>query len=197
MNDTAVITGGSRGIGLAVTKALAEAGYRIAVICHTRTEEAEEVIRWLRFQGTDAEAYACDVADTKAVEETAEQILDRFGRVNVLVNNAGIAQIVPFTDITPEDWDRMFGVNVKGVYNCCRAFVPDMISRKAGRIINMASMWGITGASCEVHYSASKAAVIGFTSAGIFKDLYIWAGLCAVLAVMNLVSIFVKPKTAE
>ena len=106
----------------------------------------------------------------KQVEEAALQIMKRFGRVDVLVNNAGIAQIKMFTDTTEEDWDRMMGVNVRGLYNTCRAFVPQMISRKSGRIINLSSMWGIAGASCEVAYSTSKAAVIGFTKS-LAKEL--------------------------
>ena len=88
-----------------------------------------------------------------------------FGPVDVLVNNAGVAQIKLFTDITDDDYDRMFDCNVRSVFNCCQLALPDMIHKKQGRIINVSSMWGITGASCEVHYSASKAAVIGLTKA--------------------------------
>ena len=165
MNDTAVITGGSRGIGLAISKELASAGFRLAIIYAGRDDAAVEAAEALRAAGTDAEIYACDVADTAGVKNVSEAILDRFGRVDVLVNNAGIAQIRMFTDTTEEDWDRMMDVNVKGLYNTCSAFLPQMISRKKGRIINLSSMWGISGASCEVAYSASKAAVIGFTKA--------------------------------
>lgn len=93
-----------------------------------------------------------------------------FGRISTLVNNAGIAEQIMFCDITEEKWDRMFAVDVKGVYNCIQAALPDMIHNKSGRIINISSMWGITGASCEVHYSAAKAAVIGMTKA-LAKEL--------------------------
>ena len=165
MNDTAVITGGSRGIGLAISKELASAGFRLAIIYAGRKEAAVQAAESLRAGGTDTQIYACDVADTAGVKAVSEAILDRFGRVDVLVNNAGIAQIRMFTDTTEEDWDRMMDVNVKGLYNTCSAFLPQMISRKKGRIINLSSMWGISGASCEVAYSASKAAVIGFTKA--------------------------------
>ena len=170
MNDTAVVTGGSRGIGLAVSRKLAAAGYRLAILYARRKETAQRVAEELRAKGTDTEIYQCDVADTEQVEEAALQIMKRFGRVDVLVNNAGIAQIKMFTDTTEEDWDRMMGVNVRGLYNTCRAFVPQMISRKSGRIINLSSMWGIAGASCEVAYSTSKAAVIGFTKS-LAKEL--------------------------
>ncbi len=165
MNDTVLITGGSRGIGRAAAFAMAEAGYRIALIYRSRTAEAEETVRLLRESGTDAECYQCDITDFRAAEETAEKIIRRFGRIDVLVNNAGISQIIPFTDITYSDWRNMFDVNMDGMYNCTKAVIEHMISRKRGRIINISSMWGISGASCEVHYSASKSAVIGFTRA--------------------------------
>ncbi len=165
MNDTAVITGGSRGIGLAISRELASAGFRLAVIYAGRKESAEQAAEELRAAGTDTEIYACDVADTEGIRAVSEEILRRFGRVDVLVNNAGISLIRLFTDTTAEDWDRMMDVNVKGLYNTCSAFLPQMISRKRGRIINISSMWGVSGASCEVAYSASKAAVIGFTKA--------------------------------
>lgn len=170
MNDVAVVTGGSRGIGLAVSRELAAAGFRLAILYKDRQNTARQAAEELRTRGTDTETYHCDVADTGQVEEVVQQILERFGRVDVLVNNAGIAQIKLLTDTTEEDWDRMMGVNVKGLYNTCHALVPQMVSRKHGRIINLSSMWGQSGASCEVAYSASKAAVIGFTKA-LAKEL--------------------------
>ena len=92
------------------------------------------------------------------------------GGVDVLVNNAGIAQFKLFSDIKEEEWDKMFDVNVKGMFNCTQAAIPFMIHKKSGKVINISSIWGIAGASCEVHYSASKAAVIGFTKA-LSKEL--------------------------
>ncbi len=170
MNDTAVVTGGSRGIGLAVCEELADAGFRLAILYADRTDDALRTAEKLRAHGTDTEIYRCNVAVSGQVKEVARQILDRFGRVDVLVNNAGISQIKMFTDTTEADWDQMMDVNIKGMYNTCYALVPQMVSRKHGRIINMSSMWGISGASCEVAYSASKAAVIGFTKA-LAKEL--------------------------
>lgn len=170
MNDTAVVTGGSRGIGLAISRALAADGYRLAILYAGREKDALKAYEELRAGGTDTEIYQCDVADTAQVQQVSEEILKRFGHVDVLVNNAGIAQIKLFTDTTEEDWDRMMNVNVKGIFNTCSALVPQMISQKKGRIINLSSMWGIAGASCEVAYSASKSAVIGFTKA-LAKEL--------------------------
>lgn len=110
-------------------------------------------------------ACQADVSIREQVAGMVREVGDRFGSIEVLINNAGIAQQKLFTDITPEDWDAMLDVNVKGIFNCCQAVVPGMISRKRGKIINLASIWGLTGASCEVHYSTAKAAVIGFTKA--------------------------------
>lgn len=165
MNKTVVITGGSRGIGRAAALKFSAAGYRVAIIYRSDDKAADSLIDELRAAGTDAERYKCDVASYSQVEATAAAIIKRFGKADVLVNNAGIAQIKLLIDQTEEDWDRIMDVNAKGVFNCCRHFLPDMLSRKSGRIINVSSMWGINGASCEVAYSASKAAVIGFTKA--------------------------------
>lgn len=170
MNDTVVITGGSRGIGRASAKAFADAGYRVAVIYKNSAEQAEKLAEELRSAGTDTEIYRCDVSSYNEAGTICEKILERFGRVDVLVNNAGISQIKLFTDITEQDWDEMFAVNMKGAFNFCSRLVPHMISRKSGNIINISSIWGVEGASCEVHYSASKAAVIGFTKA-LAKEL--------------------------
>ena len=170
MNDVALITGGTRGIGKACALALADAGYRIAIIYKRNAGAAMTLVEELRSAGTDAECYSCDVASFSETRRTVEEVKKRFGRVDVLVNNAGIAQIKPFTDISEDDWDRIFDIDVKGVFNLCKHVVPDMISRKKGHIINISSMWGIDGASCEVHYSAAKAAVIGFTKA-LAKEL--------------------------
>lgn len=108
---------------------------------------------------------APDVADPAAVEAMAAAAEKRFGHIDALVNNAGIAQQKLFTDLTAADWDRMLSVNAGGVFHTCRCVLPGMLRRHSGRIVNISSIWGISGASCEVHYSASKAAVIGFTRA--------------------------------
>lgn len=161
---TAVITGGTRGIGRAAVKMFAEKGYRVAFLYRSSEEKANELVNELS-NYTDVTAVKCDVSSSDSVNEAFKRIRAEFGSIDVLVNNAGIAQQKLFTDITDEDWTRMMGINAGGVFNCCRAALPDMIHKKSGRIINISSMWGQVGASCEVHYSASKAAVIGLTKA--------------------------------
>lgn len=170
MNDTVLITGGAGGIGSECTKAFARAGYRVAIAYRNSESEAEKLLEFLLNMGVDAAAFKANLCDYNDTERFASEVLKRFGRVDVLVNNAGIAQIKMFNDITESDWDNMMNTNVKSIFNCCKHFLPQMISRKAGRIINISSMWGQQGASCEVHYSSSKAAVIGFTKA-LAKEL--------------------------
>ena len=106
-----------------------------------------------------------DRSDSKQAQKLIDATQHRFGRIDLLVNNAGIAQQKLLTDLTDEDWQAMLQTNLSSVFYCCRAALPDMISRKKGKIINFSSIWGISGASCEVHYSAAKAGVIGFTKA--------------------------------
>lgn len=168
--NTAIITGASRGIGRAVAVLFGRNGYNVIVNYANSAEKAEEVCALIRENGGEAEPFCADVSNRNAVDEMVAFAEKRFGQVDVLVNNAGIAEQILFTDITEEKWDRMFDVDVKGVYNCTQAVLPGMIHRKHGRIINISSMWGITGASCEVHYSAAKAAVIGMTKA-LAKEL--------------------------
>lgn len=165
MKKTVLITGASRGIGRAAAEAFAKAGYDVAVNYNKSAEAAETLCRELEKYSVKALPFQADVADKKAVEKMSAEIEIAMGAVSVLVNNAGIAEQALFTDITEEMWDRMFAVNVKGAYNCTQAVLPKMIHEKYGRIINISSMWGISGASCEVHYSAAKAALIGFTKA--------------------------------
>lgn len=165
MKKTVLITGASRGIGRAAAEAFAKAGYDVAVNYNKSAEAAETLCRELEKYSVKALPFQADVADKKAVNAMTNEIEKKLGGVSVLVNNAGIAEQALFTDITEKMWDRMFAVNVKGAYNCTQAVLPKMIHEKYGRIINISSMWGISGASCEVHYSAAKAALIGFTKA--------------------------------
>ena len=166
----ALVTGAGRGIGKAIAIKLASLGATVVVNYSGSKEKAEETVAEIVAAGGSAEAMQCDVSDFKACEELAKAVVAKYGRLDILVNNAGISQIKLFTDTTEEDWDRMMDVNVKGLYNTCHSLISQMIERKYGRIINVSSMWGITGASCEVAYSASKAAVIGFTKA-LAKEL--------------------------
>lgn len=159
-----LITGGSRGIGAECVRSFAQKGYRVFYTYKNSYQQAEILSADTRSIGI-----RCDASSYEDMKKAAETV-HRYGRLDILVNNAGISQIKMFQDITEDDWDRMFDVNIKSMYIASRLFVSDMISNKSGRIINISSMWGETGGSCEVHYSASKAAVIGFTKA-LAKEL--------------------------
>lgn len=169
MNKTVLITGASGGIGAACALLFAEQGYRVIVHYHKNEAGAKEVCEKIEKRGGVCMCVCADVGDASQVEAMLLEA-ERFGGVDVLVNNAGIAQTAMLCDITPEMWREVFSVNVDGVYNCCRASLSHMLKNKSGRIINISSMWGITGASCETAYSAAKAAVIGFTKA-LAKEL--------------------------
>ncbi|MBO5064748.1 MAG: 3-oxoacyl-ACP reductase FabG [Clostridia bacterium] len=164
MNKTALVTGGAKGIGAAICRALAADGYRIALNYNNSFEFASNLKKELS-SVTHIEIFKADVSDSSDVEKMFSEIENIFGGVDVLVNNAGIAQQILFTDITDEMWQRMIGVNLTGAFNCCRRALPFMIKNKFGKIINVTSMWGEVGASMEVHYSASKAGLIGLTKA--------------------------------
>ena len=160
-----LITGGSRGIGKACVYEFSNNGYRVFLNYNKSSDEAEKIKN-----ETGAVTVKADVSDSKQVNDMAEFIHKNYGKIDVIVNNAGISQQKLFTDITENDWDRMFDVNMKSMYLVTKAFVDDMIYKQSGKIINISSMWGVTGGSCEVHYSAAKAAVIGFTKA-LAKEL--------------------------
>ncbi len=154
-----LITGGSRGIGAACVREFAKNGYRVFFSFNKSDEQAEKLC-----SETGAVAVKADVSKAEDAGKLIEEI-HKYGKISALINNAGIAEQKLFSDITEDDWDRMFNVNIKGMFLVTKAVLPDMIHEKNGKIINFSSIWGITGASCEVHYSASKAAVIGFTKA--------------------------------
>ncbi|MBR3835505.1 MAG: SDR family oxidoreductase [Clostridia bacterium] len=162
---TALITGSARGIGAATAALFADMGYNVVINYNTSESDATALCEKIKTCGGNAIAIQADVSKINDARRLFDEAKKAFGQVDVLVNNAGIAQQKLFTDITQEDYDRMFDCNVKSVFNCCQCALPDMIHNKCGRIINISSMWGVAGASCEVHYSASKAAVIGMTKA--------------------------------
>jgi len=168
--EYALITGASRGIGAAAALALAKQGVGAAVHYNRRQDEAEAVARQVRALGVPAFTVQADVADASQVREMVDRVLEKFCQLDILVCSAGISHVGLLGDIDEEDWRRLFAVNVDGVYHCCRAVLPHFIHRKAGRIVTVASMWGQTGASCEVAYSATKGAVIAFTKA-LAKEL--------------------------
>jgi 3-oxoacyl-[acyl-carrier protein] reductase len=160
-----LVTGGSRGIGAACVREFVKNGDTVAFIYRSNDAAAEELCAQ-----TGAICVRADISDATDAEQGVAEAIERLGGIDVLVNNAGIAQIKLFTDIDDAEWRRMIDTNLSSAFYLSRAVAPDMISRKSGRIINIGSMWGKVGASCEVHYSASKAGLRGLTMA-LAKEL--------------------------
>ncbi len=159
-----VVTGGTGAIGRAIAAEFTTTD-DVIITYNSRQSEAQQMAAELHCKAVQA-----DVSDRESVDRAAEEILREFGHVDVLVNNAGISQIKLFTDTTSADWEKMISVNLTGCFNMTQAFVKQMISRKSGAIVNISSVWGVHGASCEAAYSASKAGVIGLTKA-LAKEL--------------------------
>mgnify|MGYP003293754168 CR=1 FL=1 len=161
-SKVAFVTGGAKGIGSAIVKRLIIDGYKVAF---TYNNSEEKALKLCSEMGEDCKAYKLDITDSNAVKAVVDDIEKNFGEIQVLVNNAGIAQQALFTDITDEMWNNMIETNLSGAFYCSRAVLKYMINRKTGKIINISSIWGETGGSCEVHYSASKSGLIGMTKA--------------------------------
>ncbi len=161
---TALVTGGAKGIGESISVALAKAGYNLAINYNSSYDNAVDLKEKLS-EYTSVEIFKADVSSSDEAKKMFEEINDKFGGIDILINNAGVAEQALFTDITDEMWQRMIGVNLSGAFYCSREALPYMINKKQGVIINIASMWGEVGASMEVHYSASKAGLIGLTKA--------------------------------
>lgn len=170
MSQTVLVTGASRGIGRDVARLFALRGFKVAVNYNKNRTAAEDMLEELRRSGCEALLVQADVSQEEQVRLMLQQVNKSFGDVDILVNNAGIAKQQLFSDITPAEWDRMFEINVKGMYLCAREVLPAMIRNRKGKIVNISSIWGMTGASCEVLYSSTKAAVIGMTKA-LAKEL--------------------------
>lgn len=166
----AIVTGASRGIGAAIAERLAQDGYNVVVNFNRSEKEAVELKNRIESQNGICEVFKADIGNYGEAGKLIEFCTEKFGFPYLLVNNAGISKIKLFTDITPDEWDDMMRVDLKGVFNCTQHAVRGMIRKQAGKVINISSIWGMTGASCEVHYSAAKAAVIGFTKA-LAKEL--------------------------
>ena len=159
--STALVTGGSRGIGRAVAVRFAQAGYDVA-FCYSKDEKgARETADLIRAAGKAPLVYRADVSDEKSVREMMESVFS----LEILVNNAGVALYKEIAETTLEEWKDLFSVNVEGAFLCTRYAAEKMKKRGGGSIVNVASVWGETGGSCEAAYSASKAALIGFTKA--------------------------------
>ncbi|MDE6104711.1 MAG: 3-oxoacyl-ACP reductase FabG [Clostridia bacterium] len=167
---TALITGGTKGIGKAVALAFLQQGYEVVINYHSDEETALATQEEFNIQGYCPILLRADVSDEMQVRAMFREFFGIYNRLDVLVNNAGISLIRVIQDTAQSDWDKVFGVNVKGVFNCCRAVADKMIGCGGGSIINIGSIWGEVGASCEAAYSASKGAVIAFTKA-LAKEL--------------------------
>jgi len=162
-----LVTGGSRGIGAAIVRKFASTGYNV-ILNYKNSDELANKIRE-KFPN-NVNLYKADVSSFTEVKKMCDYCVNNFGGIDILINNAGISEIKTFNDITENDWDTMINVNLKSVYNCSKNVLDNMIHNKWGKIINISSMWGEIGGSCEVHYSTAKAGIIGFTKA-LAKEL--------------------------
>lgn len=162
---TVIITGASRGIGKETALLFANNDYNVIINYNKSEKEALLLEKVIKSNGKNAMAIRADVSKMDEVKFMVEESLKQFKTIDVIINNAGISEQKLFCDISEDDWIRMFNINVTGMFNVCKCVLPMMIHKKMGKIINISSIWGIVGASCEVHYSASKAAIIGFTKA--------------------------------
>ena len=171
MNKTVIVTGGAKGIGEAIVKEFASLGYNVCINYNTSEKKANELKKELLDKGYNIDIFGADVSDRKKVDEMIDFVLNRFGSIDVVVNNAGISEYKLFTDITNEDLDKMYKSTVVGTFNVTQSSLKKyMINKKDGVIINISSIWGMVGASCEVNYSMAKSAIIGMTKA-LAKEL--------------------------
>ena len=160
---TAFVTGGSGAVGAAIVRVLAREHGRVAFSFHSHGDKARALAEECQSQGRDVRAYPLDILDAKACQALAATIEGEMGPVDVLVNNAGVTQVMPFAMIEEKDWDQVMDVNVKGMFLTTKAFARGMIRRKGGNIINMGSLAGMRVLEVPVHYAAAKSAVVGFT----------------------------------
>lgn len=164
-NKSVVITGGSRGIGRACALLFASKGYDVLLGYNTNKAAAEETLAAVSSYGVKCAAFSADISKKDEARRLILKAMFEFGKIDVLVNNAGIARAAIMTDVTENDFSELFSTNVGGVYFTSQAAIPEMINAGGGKIINISSMWGQVGASCETLYSATKAAIIGLTKA--------------------------------
>lgn len=167
---TIIVTGGSRGIGASIVKELANKDYNIVLNYNNSEKQAKQIQKELLEKNIKIEIFKADVSKRENVKDLVKFALEKFKTIDVLINNAGIDQVKMFMDITDEDWNKMIQTNLNSVFYCTQEVLPTMTHNKNGNIINISSIWGITGASCEVHYSVAKAGIDGMTKA-LAKEL--------------------------
>jgi 3-oxoacyl-[acyl-carrier protein] reductase len=169
-DKVAVVTGGSRGIGRAIALALGQAGARVVVTCRQQRAAAEEVVETLRQRGGDGRVYQFDVADFEATAAAFADVVAEFGRLDILISNAGVRRDQLLVRMHPEDWDVVLRTNLVGMFNCSRVAARTMLRQRWGRIIAITSIAGLFGNAGQTNYAASKAGMIGFTKA-LAKEL--------------------------
>ncbi len=167
---TVLITGASRGIGRATAILFAKSGYNVLINYNKSEDEAKELLETLTSQGYSVRIFKADVSKRHEVNLMVNYCIGEFGKIDVLVNNAGISVNKLFTDLTDEDWNEMMDINLNGIFYTTQKALQYMLPELSGKIINVSSIWGLVGASSEVHYSVSKAAIIGMTKA-LAKEL--------------------------
>lgn len=170
MNKVIIVTGASKGIGKEIAKELSKKGYQVIANYNKSEEQAIKLKEELKKENINIDIFKADVSKRKEAEELVKYTIKKFGKIDVLINNAGISQIKEFTQITDEDWNNIINTNLNSVFYMTQETCKNMIHNKKGCIINISSIWGITGASCEVHYSVSKAGVDALTKA-LAKEL--------------------------
>ena len=167
---TVLVTGGSRGIGKCIAENLAKEGYNVVLNYNKSVKEAKKIKEELENQGIKIEIFKADVSKREEVKKLIKFTIDKFNNIDVLINNAGIAKLQMFNDITDEDWNEMLNTNLNSAFFTIQEVLPNMIHNKNGCIINISSIWGIAGASCEVAYSVTKAGIDGLTKS-LAKEL--------------------------
>lgn len=169
-NKVILVTGGSKGIGANIVVNLAREGYNVILNYNRSEENAHKIKEQLKLENIYVDIFKADVRKREDVKKIIQFCIEKYGKIDVLINNAGISQIKLFTDLTDEDWENMIQTNLTSCFYTCQETAKYMINNKKGCIINISSIWGITGSSCEVHYSASKAGLDGMTRA-LAKEL--------------------------
>lgn len=167
---TAIVTGGSRGIGRQTVLELARNGYAVAIVYQGNEEKANDTMQMAMAEGAEAIAIKCDVASMESVTSMVNAVMEKWGRVDVLVNNAGQTADGLLMRMSEEDFDKIISVNLKGTFNCVKAVTSIMMKQRYGRIVNLSSVVGVTGNAGQANYAASKAGIIGFTKS-VAKEL--------------------------
>ena len=170
MNKTVVVTGASRGIGRAVSIYYAQKGFNVCICCRKNSEMLEKVRQEILNYGVECIAYTGDIGNFQKCETFFKLIAQSYSKIDILVNNAGISHIGLLQDMSPDEWHNIVEANLTSVFNCCKLAIPIMLSRHAGKIVNISSVWGCVGASTEVAYSATKGGINSFTKA-LAKEL--------------------------